>query len=247
MSTTTATKQKTNQPVKVDISWAKVGDVFSETSHYKLEGKSVGGLKFKHLGTGKTVDFTTAYVEQMLITADQFHSEETVGKEDKHWTAKQIDEAVAKGDLPKDPKLQPREGDVRIPGIRTIWANIYGPDVFTVCFNKADKAKSKRQLQKEKDEQLTTALSKLKGATAATVKSNAAKVIEEIQNNPILDYEAGEERILRGFKVQFSSINGSYDVVDMDLPDTDSAGGRRKVNVNEIKWLIYHGVRYVVE
>lgn len=36
-------------------------------------------------------------------------------------------------------------------GIRSIWENIHSGQVFTVCFKKQDKPKSKRKLQEEID------------------------------------------------------------------------------------------------
>jgi len=78
-------------------------------------------------------------------------------------------------------------------------------------------------------------------------KQTLEDALSSIQNNPIVEFEPGEERKLRGFKVQFSSLNGYYDVIDMDIPDPDNKGANiRKVNINEIKWLVLDGVKYDV-
>lgn len=77
---------------------------------------------------------------------------------------------------------------------------------------------------------------------------NAAKnLITELVNNPVLPYEEGEDRVLRGYKIQFESRDGRYDYVDMDITKTDKESGVRPVNINTIKYLIFDGVKYVVE
>lgn len=57
-------------------------------------------------------------------------------------------------------------------------------------------------------------------------------------------YEDGEDRVLRGFKIQFESRDGRYNCVDMDIEDNNNI---RPVNINTIKWLIIGGTKYVVE
>lgn len=61
--------------------------------------------------------------------------------------------------------------------------------------------------------------------------------------NPVLPYEEGEDRVLRGYKIQFESRDGRYDCVDMDIVRTDKESGIRPVNINTIKWLIFNGVK----
>ena len=78
--------------------------------------------------------------------------------------------------------------------------------------------------------------------------ANAAKnLITKLVNNPVLPYEEGEDRVLRGYKVQFASRDGRYDCVDMDIVRTDKESGIRPVNINTIKWLIFNGVKYIVK
>lgn len=60
-------------------------------------------------------------------------------------------------------------------------------------------------------------------------------------------YEEGEDRVLRGYKIQFESRDGRYDCVDMDIVRTDKESGIRPVNINTIKYLIFDGVKYVVK
>ena len=86
------------------------GDIFSEESHYVFQQKAGAQFQFKHLESGNTINLDEKYVQDLLITADQYHKEVEVGKEDKLWTEKQITEAKAKGQLPAESNV--REGDV---------------------------------------------------------------------------------------------------------------------------------------
>lgn len=77
--------------------------------------------------------------------------------------------------------------------------------------------------------------------------ANAAKnLITELVNNPVLPYEEGEDRVLRGYRIQFESRDGRYNCIDMDIQQTDKESGVRPVNINTIKYLIFDGVKYVV-
>lgn len=71
--------------------------------------------------------------------------------------------------------------------------------------------------------------------------------LEFIQNNPVKDYIEGEDRVLRGYKMQFVSRDGKYKCMDMDIKRTGKETGERYVNINTISHLIYNGVKYVVE
>lgn len=229
---------------KFDIKDLKAGDIFSEESHYRFLQKTAKGFEFTHVNSNQTVTLDQKYVTDLLTTADQFMTEVEVGKEDKYWTEKQIADAIKKGELPADTKV--RVGDVRVKGIRTIWANIYSSKVFTVFFTKQSKALSDKAFTELKTKQLNDALAKIDKAYTGKrgVAKTAEEVIKEVIDNPILPVVPGELRELRGYKVQFSSINGIYDVVDLDITQGDPT---RKVNVNEISELIVDGVRYVVK
>jgi hypothetical protein len=48
-------------------------------------------------------------------------------------------------------------------------------------------------------------------------------------NNPVLPYEEGEDRVLRGYKIQFESRDGRYNCIDMDIQQTDKESGVRPV------------------
>jgi hypothetical protein len=201
----------------------KVGDILSELSHYIVRGINPdGSVQVVHKERGDIVNIGKFYVEKYIKSGDNYDKEVEVTREDK-----------------KDGTL----------GIRSIWENIHSGQVFTVCFKKQNKPKSKRKLQEEIDaivEQFSNSIDTVKNNKKGV--ANAAKnLITELVNNPVLPYEEGEERVLRGFKIQFESRDGRYDCVDMDITRTDKESGIRPVNVLTIKWLIYNGVKYVVE
>lgn len=198
----------------------KVGDVLSESSHYKVLADN-GNLNFKlkHLESGDVVYIDEKYIHNYLESADDFTNEVKVTREDK-----------------KDGTL----------GIRSIFEGIHGSQVFTVCFKKQDTPKSQRKLNAEIatlisdfSKEIDTIQKNKKGVADA-----AKKFAEELIKNPILPYEEGEDRVLRGFKIQFESRDGRYNCIDMDIEDTNNV---RPVNINTIKWIILGGTKYVVE
>ena len=119
-------------------------------------------------------------------------------------------------------------------GIRSIWEGIHGMEAFTVAFRKIDKPLS----------QIEETAKNKKG-----VANKAKEVLARIQNNPIMDYEPGELRVLRGYKIQFVSRDGHYKCIDMDLLDNsgDDNTAIRPVNINTIEYLIYRGIKYIVK
>lgn len=198
----------------------KVGDVLSESSHYKVLADN-GNLNFKlkHLESGDMVYIGKEYIHNYLKSADDFTNEVKVTREDK-----------------KDGTL----------GIRSIFEGIHGSQVFTVCFKKQDTPKSQRKLNAEIatlisdfSKEIDTIQKNKKGVAEA-----AKKFAEELIKNPILPYEEGEDRVLRGFKIQFESRDGRYNCIDMDIEDTNNV---RPVNINTIRWIILGGTKYVVE
>lgn len=201
----------------------KVGDVLSESSHYTIVGfNSDSSFRVKHHESGDIVNIGATYVNNYIKSADIYDEERKVTKEDK------------------------KDGT---PGIRTIWEGIHSGQVFTVCFKKQNKPKSKKKLQEEINtiiEQFSNSIDYIKNSKKGV--ANAAKnLVTELVENPILPYEEGEERVLRGYKIQFESRDGRYDCVDMDITRTDKESGIRPVNINAIRWLIYDGIKYIVE
>lgn len=212
-------KEKT---MKVNVSEIQVGDVFSEESHYTVKEIRKDSVLFVHLESGKDVRLGIEYVKNLLNTSDQYHETKEVTREDK------------------------KDGT---PGIRTIFESIKSSEVFTVVFKKQDKPKTKKQINEEKEAQREKAVElidkakKYKKSMAEAYKT----ALEFIQDNPVKDYIEGEERVLRGFKLQFVSRDGKYKCLDMDIERTDKETGERLVNINTIEQLIYNGVKYVVK
>lgn len=201
-----------------DFNQLKVGDVLSEISHYKVTatGREVTCTR---LESGETVKLGNKYVESYIESGDEVVEEVEVGKEDK------------------------KDGT---PGIRTIFEGIHTPQVFTVCFKKQDKPKTKKALQAEIDylvNQFCTDIDKVKTSKKG-VADRAKTLITEFIKEPILPYEEGEDRVLRGYKIQYESRDGRYNCIDMDIEGENKI---RPVNINTIKWLIYNGVKYIVK
>ena len=204
------------------INQLEKGAVISESSHYIVD-RVVGSTAYlKHFESGEDIQIGISYLKNYTDSADLYNTMVEVTKEDK-----------------KDGTL----------GIRSIFENIHSSQVFTVCFKKQDKLKSKRKLQEEID-----AIVKQFSDSIDTVKNNkkgvadaAKNLITGLVNNPVLPYEEGEDRVLRGYKMQFASRDGRYDCVDMDIVRTDKESGIRPVNINTIKWLIFNGVKYIVK
>lgn len=200
-----------------------VNDVLSEVSHYRVIGINADdSIRVVHTESGDVVNIGRTYVQNYIKSGDNFVEEVKVTKEDK-----------------KDGTL----------GIRSIFEGIHSGQVFTVCFKKQNKPKSKKKLQEEINtiiEQFSNSIDSIKNSKKGV--ANAAKnLVTELVENPILPYEEGEERVLRGYKIQFESRDGRYDCVDMDITKTDKESGIRPVNILTIKWLIYNGTKYIVE
>lgn len=232
------------------ISVIKQGDVFSEVSHYIALRNGISGnrmVEFKHIETGEAVEFNNRYVENVLESGDQFDHVIKVGKEDKFWTRKQIDEAIENSEIA--PFIIPQLGDLREKGIRTIWEELVSPHVFTVCFKKADSPKSQKLYKREIMDQINEGIDYIENAKLDKKSMSTAygMALEKIQNTPILPYIPGEDRILRGYKVQFVSRDGRYDCVDMDLLSKGKGSAVRPVNINTIQYLIYKSIKYEVE
>lgn len=196
----------------------KIGDVLSESSHYKVVEIHGNDTILEHQESKDTVHINKMYIEKYLNSADEIYAERKVTKEDK------------------------KDGTF---GIRSIFENIHSDQVFTVCFRKQDVSKSQKRLNEEINalisgfsEEIDTIQKSKKGVANA-----AKKFVEELIKNPILPYEEGEDRVLRGFKIQFESRDGRYNCIDMDISDNNNV---RPVNINTIQWLIIGGTKYTV-
>lgn len=240
---TTSTAKDTKKKANFDISAVEEGDIFSEQSHYVFNGQKNGkDYQCLHVESGRVVNLNEQYITDLLKTADQYDKEVEVGREDKLWTAKQIEDAHKGVNKPVDLRV----GDLRQKGIRSIWADIHSEQVFTVNFNKQNTELSDKAVAEAKQKKVDEVIAAI--TKAQKNKEGVAKVAEaairEIMDNPILPIVKGDERKLRGFKTQFESINGSYNVIDMDIT---KGSQQRQVNVNAINWLLFNGVKYVVK
>lgn len=235
-----------NTEIKTNLTEVSAGDVFSESSHYILKGKVGDTYKFQHVESGQDVQLSSNYVQNLLSGADQYLKEVVVGKEDKFWTKKQADEvllAIKQGGI-----VPPNVGDLKQAGIRSIFEGIHLAQVFTLCFQKQGKELSAKALKIAQEAQVAKAVEQIEQAAKSKkgVASKAKEVMAELQANPVLPYEPGEMRVLRGYKVQFESRDGKYNCVDLDL-DTTKGSNVRPVNINSLQWIVYDGVKYILE
>lgn len=209
--------------MKVEIKDIKVGDVFSEESHYVVKQINKNDIIFKHLESGNEILLTSKYVQSLLKTSDQYEKEVKVTREDSK--------------------------DGTVLGIRSIWENIGSSEVFTVVYTKQGKKKIKKELEAELEAQRQISINLIdKAKKDKKSMAEAYKIaLTHIQNNPINDSTNGEDRVLRGYKVQFSSRDGKYDCVDVDLKVKGESNPIRPVNINTIKVLVVNGIKYVVK
>ena len=205
-----------------DISKIKVGDIFSEESHYAVVNKMHNTIDLLHIESNTTVSIDKHYVRKLLKSADQYSEIKEVTKEDK------------------------KDGT---PGIRTIFENIHSGQVFTVTFKKQDKPKSTKKFNEEIDalvKDFCAEIDRVKSSKKG-VADWAKRTFKVMALNPISTVEPGELRTLRGFKLQFNSRDGKYRCLDMDIERTEKESGERFVNINTISELIYNGTKYVVK
>lgn len=198
----------------------KKGDILSESSHYRVKNILGSSVILEHFESKNEVAIDKDYLHNFCNTADRYTTEVKVTKEDK------------------------KDGT---PGIRSIWENIHSSKVFTVCFKKQDKVKSQKKLNEEIDylvKQFSADIDRVK-ANKKGVAERAKQLITEFIKEPILPYEEGEDRVLRGYKIQFESRDGKYQCIDMDIEDSEN--NVRLVNINTIKWLIIDNTKYIVQ
>ena len=198
----------------------KKGDILSESSHYRVKNILGSSVILEHFESRNEVTIAKDYLHNFCNTADSYITEIKVTKEDK-----------------KDGTL----------GIRSIWENIYNSKVFTVCFKKQDTKKSNKQFTTEVNalaEQMCKEIDQVK-ASKKGVADWAKKTLHALMSNPIPKIVEGEDRILRGYKIQFESRDGKYQCIDMDIEDSEN--NVRLVNINTIKWLIIDNIKYIVQ
>lgn len=198
----------------------KKGDILSESSHYRVKNILGSSVILEHFESKNEVSIDKEYLHNFCNTADSYITEIKVTKEDK-----------------KDGTL----------GIRSIWENIHSGKVFTVCFKKQDTKKSNKQFTTEVNalaEQMCKEIDQVK-ASKKGVADWAKKTLHTLMSNPIPKIVEGEDRVLRGYKIQFESRDGKYQCVDMDIEGLEN--NVRLVNINTIKWLIIDNIKYIVQ
>lgn len=212
----------------------QIADVFSEVNYFTVQAlNSNGTVDLKHQSTGETVTVSNEYLEKFLSSADQYQEEVKVGIEDKLWTAKQIADAK---------RTDVQVGDLRVPGLKTIWDSI-GQSVFCVEFTKKATPLSKKAYDaavQAKMDEVAEAIEKAqrnKKGVGNVAKEEVLKLI----NNPILNHIPGEVRTMRAYKLQHTSTDGQYAVMDMDK------GEKRSVNLPTVSCIVVNGVKYVKE
>lgn len=221
--------------IKINSSEIQPGHFFSELSHYRCEEKYNGYGIYKHLGSEKNVKIDDEYVSQLMQTAEQYHTVVEVGLEDKYWTAAKIMRAIAKGEFTDN--NAPEIGDLEVPGIRTIWENIHSKHVFT-CMFLAQSRDTAAELKAKREEQAMLLAAKVKTVwNKTTLRREVAKLIKQAQDKPIV--KELRERVLRGYKEQFTSRDGKYMCMDLSI------GELRPVNINTLQWIVFDGVKYV--
>ena len=123
-----------------------------------------------------------SYLKNYTNSADLFETTVKVTKEDK-----------------KDGTL----------GIRSIWENIHSGQVFTVCFKKQDKPKSKRKLQEEIDSSSQIVLTQLR-----TIR----KVLQMQQRILLLSWLIALYFLMKKVKIEFLEairFNLNQEMADM--------------------------------
>lgn len=198
----------------------KKGDILSEGSHYRVKDILGSSVILEHFESRNEVSIDKEYLHNFCNTADSYITEIKVTREDR------------------------KDGT---SGIRSIWENIHSGKVFTVCFKKQDTKKSNRQFTAEVNalaEQICKEIDQVK-ASRKGVADWAKKTLYALMSNPIPKTVEGEDRVLRGYKIQFESRDGKYQCVDMDIEDPEN--NVRLVNINTIKWLIIDNIKYIVQ
>ena len=228
--------------MELKIKEMEIGDKFSELSHYTLSKIGTSSCEFTHEGSGETVKLQNKYVLQFLKNAEQYQTEVVVGREDKFWTAKQVQDGIKKKLFTK--KNAPEVGSLRQKGIRTIWEEIHSAQVFTVGFMTQPR-ETKAELTRRREEAVDAIISRHGRLGSGTRKADREiyikNVIMDALNSPVI--KEPKLRELRGYKVQFTSRDGRYDCVDMDIAENNV----RPVNINTLQYLVFDGVKYVVK
>lgn len=232
----------------MDINKIEIGDIFTENSVYKCIGQNGNKVDFLHIQSGEEVTITTEYIKKHLVSGDQYSKLVETGLRNKYWTAGQVEDAIKKGHFKNELEL-PKEGQLRVEGLQTIFQNIPVGKVFTVVFTKKGTELSESQVLKKKKQLIADAVKRIETVQKAKkgVKEQAEKELELVLNTNISNYEPGEKRTLRGIKLERYSDTGFYNVKDLNYPDGYTKDNKRLVNINTLEEVIVDDVRYILE
>lgn len=218
-----------------NIKDVQIADVFSEINYFTVQSLNTNGtVDLKHHATKEIVTVSNEYLEKFLSSADQYQGVEVkVGIEDKLWTAKQIADAK---------RTDVQVGDIRVPGMKTIWDSL-GQTVFCVEFVKKATPLSKKAYDaavQAKMDEVAEAIEKAQRSKKG-VGNIAKEEVLKLINNPILNHIPGEVRTMRAYKLQHTSTDGQYAVMDMDK------GEKRSVNLPTVSCIVVNGTKYIKE
>ena len=225
----------------------KVGTPFSELSTYIVEGINGNVISFKHLETNSSVKIDFSYVNGCMSSSDYFESVVKVGKKDKYYTQKQVDDIAKTGvtDLPV-------VGAVRVAGMESIFTNLPYKKVFTATFRKKGQELTEKQVADKKEKLVADAVALIQKTKEQ--KKGVAEVAKEefkkLLDTNVESYVPGDLRTLRGYKTKQYSADGFYQVMDLEFPDSGKGkkgDDTRLVNINTLEELIVDGVKYILE
>jgi len=109
----------------------------------------------------------------------------------------------------------------------------------TVCFTKANKAKTKKAYTSEREEYIQ----KVKSASLDSVSD----LLNNLMDNPILDYIPGGERVIKGYHLGHKDELGRILFIDMEVARTGEEKHDpriRQIDPRTIQYIIVNGIKY---
>lgn len=232
----------------MDVNKIEIGDVFSEFSGFKVVDQQGNKVDMLHIQSGQEVTITTDYIKAHLVSGDQYSETITTGLRNKYWTSGQIEEIIKKGKFKNELEI-PKEGQLRVEGLQTVFQNIPVGKVFTVTFRKKGTELSDSQVLKKKQQLIADSIKRIEAVQKAKkgVKEQAEKELELVLNTNIPNYEPGDLRTLRGIKLERYSDTGFYNVKDLNFPDGYEKDNKRLVNINTLESIIVDDTLWTLE
>ncbi len=235
----------------IKLDQIKTGDTFSELSTYVVNDVKGQKIDFLHVESNSPVRIDFSYIQDCMVSGEQFDSTVTVGLQDKYHTAKTVEEAIKSGKFKNEEEF-PQVGQVRLKGIQTIFKEIPFKHVFTAVYRKKGTELTEKQLATKKAKLVLDAVARLE-----TIKKQKKGVLDaskeefmKLLDTNIESYTPGEKRTFHGHKLGGGSATGFYSVKDLKFPDGVSADvtkNTRLLNINTLEELIVDGVKYILE